>query len=71
MAHTLIIGAGITGASLAYECALRGDRVTILTAHPAGGLASAASFGWINASFYHVRRRISPCGWPACRRIAG
>ena len=53
MTHTLIIGSGITGATLAYACAQRGDNVTILTAHPPGGLASNASFGWINASFYH------------------
>lgn len=51
MHHTLIIGAGITGAMLARACTLRGHRVTVVSAHPAGGLASAASFGWINASF--------------------
>ena len=71
MAHTLIIGAGITGASIAHECALRGDRVTILTAHPTGGLASAASFGWINASFHlseaHYALRLA--GMQAHRRL--
>ena len=53
MADVLIIGSGITGAALAYECVRRGDQVRLVSAHPAGGLASAASFGWINASFYH------------------
>ncbi|MEZ5797264.1 MAG: FAD-binding oxidoreductase [Paracoccaceae bacterium] len=55
MVHTLVIGAGIAGASIALECAEcaeRGDRVTILSTDPAGGLASASSFGWLNASFY-------------------
>lgn len=51
MEHTLIIGAGITGGMLARSLAQRGQRVTVVSAHPAGGLASAASFGWINASF--------------------
>jgi glycine/D-amino acid oxidase-like deaminating enzyme len=61
MAHTLIIGAGITGAALAFQLARRGDRVTILSTHAEGGLASSASFGWLNASFYlshpHFRLR--------------
>lgn len=52
MTHTLIIGAGITGAALAYALSRRGDRVTLVTAHPRGGDASAASFSWLNASFY-------------------
>ena len=72
MTHTLIIGSGITGASLAYECAQRGDRVTVLTAHPAGGLASAASFGWINASFYHSEAHFAlrMAGMQAHRQLA-
>ncbi|MGL4234509.1 NAD(P)/FAD-dependent oxidoreductase [Tabrizicola sp.] len=52
MAHTLIIGAGVVGASLAHELAARGDQVTIVATHPNGGVASAASFGWLNASYY-------------------
>lgn len=52
MAHTLIIGAGITGAALAFALSRRGDQVTLVTTHPAGGNASTASFGWLNASFY-------------------
>jgi len=72
MTHTLIIGSGITGATLAYECAQRGDRVTILSAHPAGGLASAASFGWINASFYHspAHFALRVAGMQAHRRLS-
>lgn len=52
MTQTLIIGAGITGAALAYQLSRRGEPVTIITTHAEGGLASAASFGWLNASYY-------------------
>ncbi|MFM7443276.1 MAG: NAD(P)/FAD-dependent oxidoreductase, partial [Tabrizicola sp.] len=52
MPHTLIIGAGITGAALAYHLSRRGETATILSTHAEGGLASAASFGWLNASYY-------------------
>jgi D-hydroxyproline dehydrogenase subunit beta len=61
MTHTLIIGAGITGAALGFQLARRGERVTIVSTHAEGGLASAASFGWLNASYflnhphYHLR----------------
>ncbi len=80
MTRTLIIGAGIVGACLAHEAARAGDDVTLVTAHPPGGLASAASFGWINASFslseahFHLRAaamaahralRAFPAGRPA------
>lgn len=52
MQHTLIIGAGIIGASLAVRLARAGDRVTVLDAGPASGGATGASFGWINASYF-------------------
>lgn len=48
----LIIGAGIIGASLAYELTTAGARVTVLEAALPAGAASGRSFGWINASFY-------------------
>jgi glycine/D-amino acid oxidase-like deaminating enzyme len=61
MVRTLIIGAGITGATLAFQLARRGEPVTIVSTHAEGGLASAASFGWLNASFHltqgHFRLR--------------
>jgi len=62
MTHTLIIGAGITGAALAFQLSRRKEAVTIVSTHAEGGLASAASFGWLNASYflshphYHLRR---------------
>lgn len=52
MEHCLIIGAGLTGAALAYELSLGGARVTVLEAGmQAASQASGRSFGWINASF--------------------
>lgn len=71
MTHTLIIGAGITGAALAWNLTQRGEDVTIVSTHATGGLASAASFGWLNASFYlsqahyHLRHE----GMAAHRRL--
>lgn len=71
MTQTLIIGAGITGAALAYQLSRRGEAVTILTTHAEGGLASAASFGWLNASFYlnHPHYRLRHEGLAAHRRL--
>lgn len=71
MSQTLIIGAGITGAALAYQLSRRGEAVTIVSTHAEGGLASAASFGWLNASYflsrphYHLRHQ----GLAAHRRL--
>jgi glycine/D-amino acid oxidase-like deaminating enzyme len=46
-----VVGAGIVGASVAYELARRGAEVTLLErAHAAAG-ATGNSFAWINASF--------------------
>lgn len=47
----VIIGAGIIGASAAYALQKAGARVIIVDA--GGETATAASFGWINASFHH------------------
>ena len=71
MTETLIIGAGITGAALAYQLSRRGEAATVVSTHPEGGLASAASFGWLNASYslshphYHLRHE----GLAAHRRL--
>jgi glycine/D-amino acid oxidase-like deaminating enzyme len=72
MTQTLIIGAGITGASLAYQLSRRGEAVTILSTHAEGGLASAASFGWFNASYFlnHPHYRLRYAGLAAHRRLA-
>lgn len=72
MTHTLIIGAGITGAALAFQLSRRGEAVTIVSTHAEGGLASTASFGWLNASFHlslpHFRLRHE--GLAAYRRLS-
>ena len=71
MSKTLIIGAGITGAALAYQLSRRGEQVTILSTHAKGGLASAASFGWLNASYYlnHPHYHLRHEGLAAHRRL--
>ena len=48
----LIIGAGIVGASLAFQLGRQGAKVTVLEAGQPANAASGRSFGWINASFY-------------------
>jgi glycine/D-amino acid oxidase-like deaminating enzyme len=71
MSQTLIIGAGITGAALAFHLSRRGEEITILSTHAEGGLASAASFGWLNASYYlsHPHYRLRHEGLAAHRRL--
>ncbi len=71
MTHTLIIGAGITGAALAYQLSQCGEAVTIVSTHAEGGLASAASFGWLNASYFlnHPHFRLRHEGLAAHRRL--
>jgi len=46
----IVVGAGIIGASIAYQLARLGLEVTVIDNGQAS--ATAASFGWINASFY-------------------
>jgi len=48
----LILGAGITGASLAHRLTTLGLGVTLLDAAAPATAASGASFGWVNASFF-------------------
>lgn len=50
--HILILGAGITGAALAYRLAARGASVTVVDAGLPAQAATGRSFGWVNASFY-------------------
>jgi glycine/D-amino acid oxidase-like deaminating enzyme len=46
-----VIGAGIIGASVAWHLARAGAEVTVLEAGAPGGVATAASFAWVNASW--------------------
>jgi len=47
----LVIGAGVIGASVAQALARRGVAATVIDRAMPGSGASAATFGWINASF--------------------
>jgi D-hydroxyproline dehydrogenase subunit beta len=71
MTHTLIIGAGIMGAALAFQLSQRGEATTLISKHPEGGLASTASFGWLNASYYlnHPHFHLRYQGLAAHRRL--
>ncbi len=58
----IVIGAGIIGASIAWHLSRKGASVTVI-AQQTGGVATANSFAWINASwgnpefYFHFRRR--------------
>lgn len=47
---TIVLGAGIIGASLAFHLADRGQRVLLLDPGPVAGGTTSASFAWANAS---------------------
>jgi glycine/D-amino acid oxidase-like deaminating enzyme len=46
----VVIGSGIVGSSVAYECAKAGAQVTVFDAGRIAGGTSAASFAWTNAT---------------------
>ena len=48
--RVVIVGAGVIGAACAFRLAEQGHAVTVIDG--GGGQATAASFGWLNASFY-------------------
>lgn len=47
----IVVGAGIIGASIAWHLTKAGARVTIIEAGGLGGVATPASFAWINATW--------------------
>jgi glycine/D-amino acid oxidase-like deaminating enzyme len=49
MIKTIVIGAGVVGASVAYRLAEAGAAVTVLEAARIGGGTSGSSFAWTNA----------------------
>jgi glycine/D-amino acid oxidase-like deaminating enzyme len=68
----VVVGAGIIGASIAWHLAASGAAVTVVDAAEPGGIATPASFAWINASFgnpepYYRLRMRSIAEW---RRLA-
>jgi glycine/D-amino acid oxidase-like deaminating enzyme len=65
----LIIGAGVIGAATALQLAKAGHRVKIV--HGGGAPATAAAFGWINASFFldDDHHHLRAAGLSAWRRL--
>jgi D-hydroxyproline dehydrogenase subunit beta len=65
----LVIGAGIIGASAAFALQKAGARVRIVD--DGAEVATAASFGWINASFHHdaAHFRLRSAGMAAWDRL--
>ena len=49
--RVVIVGAGIIGASLALHLQRRGASATVIEAAEPGGIATRASWAWINASW--------------------
>ncbi len=72
----MIIGAGIVGASIAYNLSLRDAEVTVVDASNPGMAASHASYAWINARpkpprSYHDLNRRSMDVWSRWERRLG
>lgn len=72
MEKIVIIGAGLIGATLAFQLARSGRAVTVVEAGLPAQAASGRSFGWINASFAlseaHFALRVA--GMAAHKRLA-
>lgn len=49
--RVIVIGSGIIGASIAFHLAKGGAEVTVIEAGETGGIATRASWAWINASW--------------------
>ncbi len=49
--RVIVVGAGIIGASIAWHLTKAGAQVTVIEAEQPGGVATAASWAWINASW--------------------
>lgn len=67
-----VIGAGVVGASVAYQLARRGVEVTVFDRHGPGVGTSSTTFGWINS---HSKRpdayhRLNVAGCEEHRRFA-
>ena len=77
MAHVVVVGAGIVGASIAFHLSLRGAQVTIVDTGEPGQGTSRVSFAWINGRdknprHYHDFNRRSLDMWDRfARRLGG
>lgn len=71
--RVIVIGAGVIGAAMALRLARAGAEVTVIDAAQAPGAgATGASFGWLNASFFHDADHFAlrHAGLKAWRRLA-
>ncbi len=76
MARIVIIGGGIIGAVLALQLSRQKAQVTVLDASAPAQGATAASFGWINASFFldhdhFLLREAGIAAWHRLNTVAG
>lgn len=74
--NIVVIGAGITGASIAFHLSLRNANVTLIDADKPGQAASHVSFAWINGRdknprHYHDLNRRSIDMWSRFERRLG
>ena len=72
----IVIGAGIIGASIAYNLSRRTPNVTVLDAAKPGMAASRASYAWMNARpkpprEYHALSRMGLDAWSRLERKLG
>ncbi|MEP3050846.1 MAG: FAD-dependent oxidoreductase [Erythrobacter sp.] len=69
-----VVGAGIIGASIAYNLALGGANVTVLERHEIATRASRGTFAWLNATWakqprqYHRMNQLGLAGWKELER---
>lgn len=74
--HIVIVGAGIIGATIAFNMSLRNANVTVLDAEEPGQQASRVSFVWMNGRdknprHYHDINRRSVDMWNRLERLLG
>lgn len=53
--NIVVIGGGIVGASIAWHLTARGAKVTLIESGGIGGLATAASWAWTNATYGNLK----------------
>ena len=74
--HIVVVGAGIIGATIAFNMSLRNADVTVLDAEEPGQQASHVSFAWMNSRdknprHYHDLNRRSVDMWSRLERLLG
>ena len=74
--RVVVVGAGIVGATIAFNLSLRNVEVTIVDSHQPGDGASGHSFAWLNSfgkepAAYHLLNRRSMDMWDRLARRLG